>query len=78
MGRSTDRHVRWLHHLAHRRVAFTEAWLADKAGVDVGLVAVAASKAFADGWIKQGAFGGVAGTAPEGRGRTWIGRLPTR
>jgi hypothetical protein len=77
-GGATDRHVVWLHHLAHRRVAFTEMWLAETAEVPVWTISAAARRARARGWIRSPAFGGMAGKAPEGRGRSWIGALPTR
>jgi hypothetical protein len=78
LGRATDRHVRWLHHLAHRRTAFTEAWLAEKAEVPLATIVSVADQARDEGWIVAAAFGGVAGKAPEGRGRVWVGRLSTQ
>jgi hypothetical protein len=78
LGRPSDRHVVWLHHLAHGRVPFTEAWLADKAEVPEAEVARLCGLAREEGWLAAGAFGGAAGVEPVGRGRTWVGRLRTR
>lgn len=75
---SVDKPALWLHHLAHGRVPFTEAWLSEVTGLERAATVDLCRAAHEAGWLASTAFGGAAGEAPAGRGRTWVGALRRR
>lgn len=71
----TDRGYGFIHALSHKRIPFTEAYIADLLECDIRAAHVMCDKARHFGWIHRTAFTDRS-RKPEGRGISWQGKLP--